>query len=120
MPGILDWKPTNTPWRMGAEISGNPLSYVMAMREKFPEDLDLANLDHELFMEGRGIGGMVLPPLYYATKKVLQSHPSLERFGRRFTMGGLLEEPILDDKTTPASLNQMMHGIYGTLPEYFK
>ena len=120
MPGILDWKPTNTPWRMGAEISGNPLSYVMEMREKFPDDLELANLDHELFMEGRGIGGMVLPPLYYGVKKVLQSHPSLERFGRGFTMGGLLEEPILDDKTTPASLNQMMHGIYGSLPDYFK
>ena len=119
MPGLLNWKPTDTPFRLGALIADSPkggdLQYVMDMRERYPDDVDLANLDHELFMENQGLMGLYLPPLYYATKKVLQSHPSLTEFGKRFDLGGLLEQPILDETTTPSSLNQMMHGMWGSL-----
>ncbi len=115
---LLDWQPTDSPFRQGAQIADDPLSYIMAMREKFPDDKELANLDHEVFMEDRSVGeGLVLPPVYYLVKKLLQSTPELEEFGREFTAGGLLDQPILDETTSPASLDQMMHGIYGALKD---
>ena len=113
---LLNWQPTDTPFRQGANLADDPLSYIMSMRAQFPDDTELANLDHEVFMEDRGLAeGLLLPPAYYLVKKLLQSTPELEEFGREFTAGGLLDQPILDETTTDASLDQMMHGIYGAL-----
>ena len=117
---MLDWKPTPSSSTRASGLDEmdqqEQLEYLMELRKRFPEDKELANLDHEVFMRGRSVGaGLALPPLYYAIKKFLQSTPELEAIGRKATLGGLLDRPILDDDTTPASLDQMLHGMWGAL-----
>ena len=99
----------------GEQSLDGALQTVMALREQYPLDSDLANLDHEIFMQRIGPVGLPLPIVYYLTKKTLQSHPALQAIGEKSTLGGLLDQPILDEKTTPASLEQMMAGLRGAL-----
>jgi len=113
----IAWKPTDSDYRLGAKLApGTELEYYQGARKQNPGHVELANLEHESFMEQRSAGeGLVLPPAYYLLKKLLQSNPDLEAMAKETTLGGLLAKPILDDETTEASFDQMMHGIYGAL-----
>lgn len=108
-----------TNWRVLEKGRTPQEAWALAayLRKRHPKDTDLANYEHELYMRYKapelGVGSAVMPPGYYLAKKFFQQNRPLEYIGRS-RLGGLLDEPFLDDNTTPASLGQMWSGLLGT------